>query len=232
MGRLALVGGNSILDSGYGREGLTAEAAGVPISDLGTHLFLQRHGTSSYTLPHAIDHVANMRALAELGVDRVLALGSVGGMREETPVGTFLVPDDFIAPGVSPTIHDGSAAHAVPGFDVDWRARVVRAWRDTADLPLVDGGVYWQSRGPRFETRAEIRMFAEHAHVVGMTLASECVVAGELGLPYAAICTVDNLANGVGPAPLTVEEFQQGKAAGHAALIAALDAVLPELGAG
>lgn len=232
MGRLALVGGNSIIDSAYGLDGRSVEAAGVRLTDLGTHLVLQRHGAGGYTLPHAIDHVANMRALAELEADRVLALGSVGGMRAETPVGTFLAPDDFIAPGIAPSTHDDSAAHAVPGFDMAWRARVIDTWARLADPALVDGGVYWQSRGPRFETQAEIRMFAQHSHVVGMTVGSECVVAGELGLPYAAICTVDNLANGVGPEPLTVEEFQAGKAAGQAALIAALDAVIPELAAG
>jgi purine nucleoside phosphorylase len=57
------------------------------------------------------------------------------------------------------------------------------------------------------------------------------VLAGELGLPYAAVCVVDNLANGVGAAPLTIEEFEAGKAANRARLLAALDAVLPELAA-
>jgi 5'-methylthioadenosine phosphorylase len=229
MGRLALVGGNSIIDSSYGQDGRSVEEAGVRLLDMGGHLLMQRHGADGYTLPHSIDHVANMRALAGLGVDRVLALGSVGGMRPETPVGAFLAPDDFVALGTSPSIHTGSAAHAVPRFDPGWRSEVLDAWRRTGGPEIVDGGVYWQSRGPRFETPAEIRLFAAHAHVVGMTLASECVVAGELGLRYAAVCTVDNLANGIGPEPLTVEEFQRGKEAGHAALLAALAALLPEL---
>ena len=69
--------------------------------------------------------------------------------------------------------------------------------------PLVDGGVYWQAFGPRFETPAEIRLIAQYADVVGMTMASECIVAGELGLSYAAVCIVDNLANGLGDQPLT-----------------------------
>ena len=45
-------------------------------------------------------------------------------------------------------------------------------------MPLHDGGVYWQVIGPRLETVAEIRLFAQHADVVGMTMASECVVGG------------------------------------------------------
>ena len=41
-----------------------------------------------------------------------------------------------------------------------------------------------------------------------MTIASECIVAGELGLRYAAVCVVDNLANGIGELPLTVGELE------------------------
>ena len=73
---------------------------------------------------------------------------------------------------------------------------------------LRDGGVYWQAPGPRLETRAEIGLIAAHADVIGMTVASECIVAGELGLAYAAICMVDNLANGVaGLSDLTLEDW-------------------------
>ncbi len=96
-------------------------------------------------------------------------------------------------------------------------------------VPLRDGGVYWQTFGPRFETPAEIRFIAQFADVVGMTVASECVLAGELDLAYAAVCVVDNLANGVGDANLTVDEFEAGKAANRAAVIATLDTLVPEL---
>ena len=74
---------------------------------------------------------------------------------------------------------------------------MIAAWSEGGQAPR-DGGVYWQARGPRFETPAEIRLMAAHADVVGMTIATECVVAGELGLDYAALCVVDNLANGLG----------------------------------
>ena len=98
-------------------------------------------------------------------------------------------------------------------------------------MELRDGGVYWQTIGPRFETPAEIRLLAAHADVVGMTVASECVLARELGLAYAAVCVVDNLANGVGDHPLTIEEFERGKAANRDRLLGALGAVVPELAA-
>ncbi len=95
-----------------------------------------------------------------------------------------------------------------------------------------DGGVYWQANGPRFETPAEIRLIAAHADLVGMTLAAECVVAGELGLRYAAVCMVDNLANGIGPRPLSPKELERDREANAARLRDALAAVLPALGVG
>ena len=57
-----------------------------------------------------------------------------------------------------------------------------------------------------------------------MTVASECVLAGELGIAYATICVVDNLANGVGGAPLAVEDFEAGKATNRERLLAAIGA--------
>jgi 5'-methylthioadenosine phosphorylase len=124
---------------------------------------------------------------------------------------------------------DGAEGHQSPGFDRAWRAVVIDRWTANTDVPLRDGGVYWQTVGPRFETQAEIRLLAAHADLVGMTIASECVLAGELGIAYAAVCAVDNLANGVGHEPLTMEEFHEGAAANRTRLIGALDAMLPAL---
>jgi 5'-methylthioadenosine phosphorylase len=203
----------------------TAEAGGA--------IVLQRHdGAGRYTLPHRIDHAANLAALAEEGCDRVLAIGSVGSLRGELGVGSFVCPDDFIALQLGLTSLEDIRAHRMPGFDLAWRARVLAAWRGGTATAVHDGGVYWQTIGPRFETPAEIRLMAAHADVVGMTIASECIVAGERGLAYAAICVVDNLANGVGGEPLGVEELERDRAANVARLCAVLDSLLPALADG
>ena len=79
-------------------------------------------------LPHRIDHVATVRALADSGCDRVLALSSVGGLRADLGPGTLLVPDDFIALDAEPlSALEGPEAHRVPGFDPEWRAALVAA---------------------------------------------------------------------------------------------------------
>jgi 5'-methylthioadenosine phosphorylase len=190
---------------------------------------LSRHGESGYALPHEIDHVANLRRLAAEGCDRVLAIGSVGGLHPELGPGAFVCPDDFIALDLPPaTALEGLAAHRVPGFDSGWRREVVAAVGESAP-DMRDGGVYWQATGPRLETAAEIRLVAQHADVIGMTVASECVAAGELGLRYAALCLVDNYANGVAETELTLAELEQSRADNIAALCDVLGAALPRL---
>jgi 5'-methylthioadenosine phosphorylase len=194
---------------------------------------LDRHGIDHARPAHLVDHIANMKALAALGCDRVVAIASTGSLRLDWPVGTVVAPDDFFAPWASPSLFADLRGHRVPGFDRSWRHTLVQAWRAAENSPLVDGGIYAQMRGPRFETRAEIRFLAAMADVVGMTLASECIIAGEVGLRYAAVCVVDNLANGVGERPLTIDEFEAGVAANGerlAADVAALVSVLESPG--
>jgi 5'-methylthioadenosine phosphorylase len=194
---------------------------------------LQRHGeAAAYVLPHRIDHVANLRALADAGCERLLAIGSVGSLRPELAPGTFVCPDDFIALDAEPlNALEGTDAHRVPGFDAGWRLEVLAAFAaPVAPAPEVrEGGVYWQARGPRLETAAEIRLAAAHGDLIGMTIASECVVAGELGLPYAALCVVDNFGNGVGTEELTLDEIERHRERNKEALLAALAAALPRL---
>ena len=69
------------------------------------------------------------------------------------------------------------------------------------------GGVYVQTRGPRIETVAEVKSLAWIADVVGMTVASEATLACELGMQFAALCTIENYANGLGDEVLTYEHI-------------------------
>jgi 5'-methylthioadenosine phosphorylase len=223
MGRLAVILGSGAL--GPGGEDVTAAAAehGAAV--------VQRHGTGAdFVLPHEIDHAANLKPLVDQGCDRVLAIASVGSLRTDLAVGTLVCPDDFIALHVSDSIYADSRAHSAPSFAAHWRAELIAAWAEGGEAP-VDGGVYWQTIGPRFETPAEIRMIAAHADVVGMTIASECVIAGELGLEYAAICMVDNLANGLAEGELSVPEMEADRIINASRLRDGLAAVLPRLGA-
>src|SRR3954452_5418019 len=200
MGRLAVILGSNALGPGGEEIAAAAAAQGAAI--------VQRHADDgSFVLPHAIDHEANLRPLLEQGCDRVLGIGSVGSLRTELAVGSLVCPDDFIALNLGDSIFGDARAHSAPGFAPRWREEVIAAWSEGGQEPR-DGGVYWQARGPRFETPAEIRLMAAYADVVGMTIASECIVAGEIGLAYAAVCLVDNLANGIGVGSLEILELE------------------------
>ncbi len=222
MGRLAVILGSSAAGRGGGEIAATAEHHGAVV--------LQRHGPAgAYRLPHRIDHAANLRSLAASGCDRVLAICSVGSLDAGLGVGSFVCPHDFIALQIAVTVFDDPRGHGMPGFDAAWRGQVLAAWGASGAGPLRDGGVYWQTNGPRFETPAEIGLIAAHADLVGMTLASECIVAGELGLAYATVCVVDNLANGIAAQPLSPAELEHDRAVNATRLRDDLDAVLPTL---
>ncbi len=52
-------------------------------------------------------------------------------------------------------------------------------------------------------------MLAQYGDLVGMTMASEAVVASELGLRYASVCSVDNYCNGITESPLIYDEIMK-----------------------
>ena len=80
---------------------------------------------------------------------------------------------------------------------------------DELGLEVVDQGVYMQTSGPRFETKAEVRVLCQlGGTVVGMTCAHEATLAKEVGIPYAVVSMVDNMANGVSNTSVSLEEFR------------------------
>ncbi len=229
VGRLAVIAGSALRDSAFAAGGTRVEFGGVAVTDVGGTIVLQRHGLDTWSPPHRIDHRAHITALLEADVDRICAISSVGSLRTDWPVGTCAIVDDFYAPGETTSYFDDPRSHIVPGFDPAWRGVVLDAWRTTTTTAIHDGGVYAQTSGPRFETPAEVRALTQVADLVGMTVASECIMAAEAGVAYAAICVVDNLANGLGATDLTIAEFEAGVATNRARLVADLDALIPAL---
>ena len=172
--------------------------------------FIPRHGKDRrhHILPHLINHQANLKALKDMGIKEVIGINSTGSLKRNLAPGTFVIPDDFLMLTETPTTVSGRAFHITPRLDEGVRQEWLAAARDCG-INAVNGGIYWQTKGPRFETKAEIRMMSQFADVVGMTMASEAVVAQELGLSYASLCSVDNYANGLGERELTVDEILQ-----------------------
>jgi purine nucleoside phosphorylase len=170
--------------------------------------FIPRHGRDAdhYIMPHRINHAANLSALQTLGVEEVIAVNSTGSLSKAMKPGMFVIPNDFIMLYPGPTIFQDKPIHLAPSLHEAVRQRLLEAGRDCG-VPVIDGGAYWQTAGPRFETKAEIRFMSGSADLVGMTMASEAIVAKELHMAYASLCSVDNYAHGVVDEPLTMEEI-------------------------
>ena len=192
------------LDTPYGKP---SDAPVVGRRGEATVVFLGRHGAGHRVPPHRINHRANLWALRELGATAVLATASTGSLKKPIRPGAFVVPDDYVAFWAIPTFHDDEVVHVTPGLDVGLRDVLVAAGKATG-ASVRSRGVYVQTSGPRLETPAEIRHFATLGDVLGMTMASEATLATELGLPYAAVCSVDNYCNGIVERPLTFEQIR------------------------
>ncbi|MDO5847330.1 MAG: MTAP family purine nucleoside phosphorylase [Methanocorpusculum sp.] len=200
---LGIVGGTAILKADLPKMALkqTSTPFGTAEVLLGENLaVLKRHQFN--TPPAQINHRANLAALKLAGVDRLILICSVGGMKEEYMPGTFALISDFFSPWEIPTFHEHDIYHISPSID----EVLTNGLKEL--IPDAKEGVYLQTRGPRFETKAEIAHFKATCDMVGMTAASEITLANELGIPVAGVCSVDNFANGVhGAENLTYEEL-------------------------
>jgi len=178
-------------------------------------VFVQRHtSTGVYSPPHLVPYAAILWSLKQLGCTRILGVCSVGSLKSSLKVGSFIVPDDFFCPYKILSASEGKDSHHVPSIDEKMRQIIV----ESVDMrPLRDGGVYVNSLGPRFETRAEIRWMSQVGDVVGMTASHEATIAGEMGMSYAILGLVDNMANGLSHG-LTLDDFYAVQKKNHARL--------------
>ncbi len=199
---LGIIGGTSLLFTRLPslREQVVRTPFGGADVLTGDVTILLRHQGS--TPPHRINFCANMAALAILGVDRVISFGSSGSLKTEIKPGSIMVPDDYMSLLDIPSIHDHTISHIMPVISPELNRELGRLFPQ-ARL----GGTYVQTRGPRIETIAEVNTLAKIADIVGMTVASEATLACELGIEFAAVCTIDNYANGLGKDVLSYEHI-------------------------
>jgi 5'-methylthioadenosine phosphorylase len=154
--------------------------------------FVPRHGRGHQIPPHGINNRANIWALKELGVKRIVASSAVGSLKEDYAPGDFVVTDQFIdrtkkradtfyeggqlchvsaADPICPQLHDFFVGHA-----------------EKLGLKVHPKGTYVCIEGPRFSTRAESRLFRQWgAEIIGMTLYPECVLAREAEICYVSV---------------------------------------------
>lgn len=232
MARVALIGGTGVYEAGI-LEGVERRQVvtpyGLAAMDYGTYrgaggsthevAFLARHGAGHVLPPHRINYRANIWALHQLGVRRVIGTAAVGSLREDMPPGHCVLTDSFLdftrnRPG---TFYDGDDSPAggptgvvhtdmTEPYCPELRGLLERAAKSYG-TKLTHGGCYVCTDGPRFESAAEIRMFRTlGADVVGMTNVPEVVLARELGMCYALVAMVTNYAAGMKAGRLTHAE--------------------------
>ncbi len=203
----------------------------VVIAEIGGKrvVFLARHGIGHKYPPHFIPYRANLWALREVQVKRILGISAVGGINKLLLPGDFVVVDDFLdfTKSRKSTFYEGIYSPDVDGNDEVARLLnekkvvhidVTQAYCPQMRKVLIEvlekkgfryhkKGVYACTEGPRFETPAEIKMLEKlGADIVGMTGYPEVVLARELTMCYTSLCVVANPAAGIAGYRLTSDE--------------------------
>lgn len=206
---------------------IEGEIKGAPV------LFLPRHGISHKIPPHAINYRANLWALRECGVTGIIALNAVGAINAKLAPADLALPDQILdyTWGRAHTFYDGKSSMV---RHVDFTGPYSPELRDRIEKAAVGLGLrcftpccYAATQGPRLETSAEVdRMERDGADIVGMTGMPEAALARELGLPYASLCVVANMAAGRGDGEITMEEIERNLKGGVADAFRVIEAAV------
>ncbi len=180
---------------------------------------LSRHGEDRYAVSAAyVNDRANLYALKNSGVEKILAWCAPGAINEAMGPGHLVAPDDILdeTRGEPYTFFPKKGLGFIrqnPVFCPELRRAVIRGLK-RAPFPWHPQGVYVATSGPRLETPVEIRKFRTlGGDLVGMTLAPEVFLARELELCYAALCYVVNYAEGLKDRPFQPGVLFEGLAA-------------------
>jgi 5'-methylthioadenosine phosphorylase len=157
--------------------------------------FLARHGRGHRILPSEINFRANICAMKQLGVERIISVSAVGSLQEDLRPGEFLVPDQFFdrtRSRVSTFFGGGLVAHV--GFDKPTCAQVSAVLAEASvhcGVKVHRRGTYVCIEGPQFSTLAEAHVHRQlRFEVIGMTNATEAKLAREAELCYATIAMI------------------------------------------
>lgn len=168
-----------------------------------TFFFLPRHGQDHGIAPHRINHRANIAALRALETTHVLATTAVGSLRISLAPTHLVVPDDLIDwTGEVTTFFDSADAvrhtDMAEPYSLKLRTLLIAQLECSPITDYHKTGTYVSVSGPRYETPAEIRMFAQlGGDIIGMTSAPEAILCRELGIHYGMVSVVTNYGCGL-----------------------------------
>jgi len=221
MIRVAIIGGTGVYDPSilknihdeevstpYGQVNFKAgEYEGIEVA------FIPRHGSTHAIPPHLINYRANIWAMKKIGVEKIIATTAVGSLNLAMKPGDFVLVDQFLDFTKSRinTFFDGGDRGVVhvdltDPYCPSLRNNIAKA-AQKAGIAIHTKGTYVCAEGPRFETPAEIKMFAKlGGDLVGMTNVPEVVLAREAEMCYSNVSMVTNYAAGISSTTLTHAE--------------------------
>ena len=179
-------------------------------------LFLSRHGETDYsTTAPFVNYRANIYALKECGVQRIIAWSGPGIINTAFEPGDFVVPHDIIDETKNrPTTFFDNTGIGFIRQSQPFCPQISNALHNVlheTDLQHHNQAVYACTEGPRLETPAEIRKLRIlGADLVGMTLAPEAFLAREKEICYTPFCYLTNYAEGVKPRKFKKGELFEG----------------------
>lgn len=200
--------------------------------------FLPRHGRDHRYPPHAINYRANVWAMKELGVERIIGPTASGSLRREIEPGHMVVADQIVdrTKGRPDTFYDGPVTTHVSFADPycpELRPLAIAAL-EALGITTHPAGTIVVIAGPRFSTRAESRSYQDAGwEVINMTQYPECYLVRELEMCYVNISLITDYDVGLpGTAPVTHADvmavFARNNERVKAAIAGIVEAIPPE----
>jgi 5'-methylthioadenosine phosphorylase len=209
MPRIAIIGGSGLegLLEGSRTVQLETPYGPSPTITIGTVsneevAFLPRHGARHDLPPHKVNYRANLSALKQLRVERVIATNAVGGINADYRPGDMAIPDDILdmtRSRITTYYENAPVTHidVSQPYCPELRKVLVESCMGETEK-IWANAILAVTEGPRYETPAEIRMLKIlGGDIVGMTGSPEVFLAREQELCYAALCFISNRAAGM-----------------------------------
>ncbi len=227
---VAIISGTSITRSevfeDWDLELVQTPYGGIELKRRQGFVVVNRHGFNDPLPPHRSNYKGYVRALKSLKIDAVLAITSVGSLKEALKPGTLVSCSDYVS--FAPmTFNDEKPSGFAPTIDNG----LLLDLQSLSPQPIEKDKVYAQTKGPRFETKAEVRILQNWGcDVVGMTLGNEADLLQEAEISVTSICMIDNFAHGIGNQELSMKEFHESVARNQSVIDGLLRGVVARFG--
>ncbi len=179
-------------------------------------VFLARHGHEHNIPPHKVNYRANLWALNHIGINTLIAVNAVGGIRDDMLPGSLVLPNqiiDYTTQRINTFFEDNLTHVTHIDFSYPYSEELSQLILESAEkqhIELLQNATYAATEGPRLETAAEIqRLKRDGCDIVGMTGMPEAALARELEIDYVSICANANWAAGLSDELISMRDIEK-----------------------